>query len=98
MVSTTCRFGTGASRVVSGHWVQIAKCLGRAAGAEVAARAREREQVLVRTVVTATTREPVVEHAAGEEPVRDLPDHGAPRAVRAREAVVVDRLQAMQVV
>jgi hypothetical protein len=43
-------------------------------------------------------RKPVVEDAAGEELVGHRRDHGAPRAVRAREALVVDRRQAMQVV
>jgi len=40
----------------------------------------------------------VVEHAAGEELVSDLRDHGAPRAVRAREALVVNGLQALQMI
>jgi len=52
----------------------------------------------VRTVVTANTREPVVEDTTGEELVGHLRDHGAPRAVLAREALVVDGLQAMQMV
>ena len=98
MVSTTWRCGTGASSVVSSHCVQIANRLGVTAGADVAARAREREQVFVRTVVTANTREPVVEDTAREELLGDLRDHGAPRAVLAREAVVVDRLQSVQVI
>jgi hypothetical protein len=72
--------------------------LGVTAGAEVAARAREREQVFVRTVVTANTREPVIEHAAGEELVSDLCDDGAPWAILSRETVVIDRLQAMQMI
>ena len=55
-------------------------------------------RVFVRTVVTANTREPVVEDATGEELVGHLRDHGAPRAVLTREAFVVHRLQAMQVV
>ena len=98
MVSTTCRCGTGASRVVSSHCVQIARRLGRTTRTEVAALAREREHVFVCTVVAADAREPVVEHAAGEELVSDLGDDGAPRAVLAREALVVDRLQAMQMI
>jgi hypothetical protein len=40
----------------------------------------------------------MVEHAAGEERVGDLRDDGAPRAVLTREAVVVDRLQSVQVI
>ena len=48
--------------------------------------------------IAATAGEPVVEHAAGEKLVGDLGDDGAPRAVRARKALVVDGLQAMQVV
>ena len=72
--------------------------LGVTAGAEVPALAREREQVFVRAGVTANTREPVVEDAAGEELVRDLRDDGPPGAVLAGEAVVVDRLQAMQLI
>jgi hypothetical protein len=66
--------------------------LGVTAGAEVPALAREREQIFVRTVVTANTREPVVEDAAGEELLGDLRDDGAPRAVLAREELVVYRL------
>ena len=52
----------------------------------------------MRTVVAANTREPVVEHAAGEERVGHLRDHGATRAVLAREALVVDRLQALPMI
>ena len=63
------------------------------AGTEVAALTREREQIHVRAGIVADAREPVVEHAAGEERVRDLRDHGAARAVLARETVVADRLQ-----
>lgn len=69
-----------------------------AAGTEVAARAGDGEQVLVATGVTADAREPMLEDAAGEALVRDLGDHGAPRAVLAREAVVVDRLQAVEMI
>ena len=98
MVSTTCRYGTGASRVVSSHWVQIAKRLGRATGADVAASTREREQILVRARLAAEAREPVLEPPAGEERVSDLGDDGPPGAVLAGEAVIADRLQAMQMV
>ena len=98
MVSTTCRCGTGASRVVSSHWVQIAKRLGRATGADVAAFTREREQILVRARLAAEAREPVLEHPAGEELVSDLHDDGPPGAVLAGEAVVVDGLQALQMI
>ena len=70
---------------MSSHCVQIARRLGRTARTAVAARAREREQVVERARVAANPRTPVVEHAAGEELVSDLRDHGAPRAVRARE-------------
>jgi hypothetical protein len=52
----------------------------------------------MRARVAADAGEPVVEHAAGEERVRDLRDHGPPRAVLARETVVIDRLQAMQMI
>jgi len=72
--------------------------LGVTAGAEVAARAREREQILVRARVAPNARESVVEHATGEELVGDPRDHGAPRAVLACEALAQDRLQAMQMV
>src|SRR5674476_50909 len=64
-----------------------------AAGTEVPTLAGEREQVLVGTGVTPDAREAVLEDAAGEELVRDLADHGAPRAVLVREALVVHRLQ-----
>ncbi len=98
MVSTTCRCGTGARSVVSSHCVQIARRLGRTTGAEVAALAGEREQILVRAGIAADARESVVEHAAGEERVSDLCDHGPTGAVLASEAVIVDRLQAMQMI
>ena len=52
----------------------------------------------MRAVVTTNTREPVVEHAAGEELVGDLCDDGPPGAVLAGEAVFVDRLEAMQMI
>jgi len=52
----------------------------------------------VRARVAANAREPVVEHAAGEELVSDLRDDGAPWAILARKALVVDRLQAMQMI
>ncbi len=52
----------------------------------------------MRARVAADAREPVVEHAAGEELVGDLCDHGAPWAVLAREALVVDGLQAMPMI
>ncbi len=83
---------------MSSHCVQIANRLGRATGAEVVARAREGQQRLVRARVAANAREPVVEHAAGEERVSDLRDDGAPWAILARKALVVDRLQAMQMI
>ena len=51
--------------------------LGVTARTEVAPLTREREQVFVRTVVTANTREPVVEDAAREELLGDLRDDGA---------------------
>ena len=50
------------------------------------------------TIVAPDAREPAVEHAAGEERVMNLRNHGAPRAVLAREEVVVDRLQAVQMI
>ena len=83
---------------MSSHCVQIAKRLGVAARTEVAARAREREQILVRAGIAADAREPVLEHAAGEELVSDLCDDGPPGAVFAREAVVVSCLQALQMI
>jgi hypothetical protein len=43
-------------------------------------------------------RRHALEDAAGEELVRDLRDHGAPRAVLAREALVVHRLEPLQVI
>src|ERR1019366_6652231 len=69
-----------------------------AAGTEVPTLAGEREQVLVGTVVTADAREAVLEDAAGEKLVRDRADDGAPRAVLAREALVVHRLQAVEMI
>jgi len=72
--------------------------LGVTAGAAVAARAREREQIRVRARLAAAAGEPAIEHAAGEELVGHLRDDGAPRAVLACEALVVDGLQALQVI
>src|SRR5674476_119246 len=66
--------------------------------AEVPALAGEGKQVFVGTGVTPDAREPVLEDAAGEELVRDLADDGAPRAVVAREALVVHRLQVMEMI
>ena len=68
------------------------EALGVAARAEVPTLAREREQVLVFTVVAADARKPMFENAAREELVGDLRDDGAPRAVLAREPLVLDRL------
>lgn len=69
-----------------------------AARAEVPALTREREQIFVRTGVTADAREPVLEDAAGQELVGDLCDHAAPRAVLAREALIVHRLQPVEMI
>ncbi len=69
-----------------------------AARAEVATLTREREQIFVRTVVTANTREPVLEAAARQELIGDLRDDGTPRAVLAREALVVDHLQPVEMI
>ena len=69
-----------------------------AAGAEVATLAGEGQQILVRTVVAADAGEAVLQHAAGEERVGHLRDDGTPGAVLAREAVVIDRLQAVQMI
>jgi hypothetical protein len=54
--------------------------------------------VFGRTVVAADPREPVVEHAAGEELVGDRCDDLAPRAVLAREVLVLGGLQALQMI
>jgi hypothetical protein len=59
--------------------------LGVTARTEVAASTREREQILVRARVAADAREPVLEHPAFEERVRDLRDHGPPRACALRD-------------
>jgi len=83
---------------VSSHGVQIARRLGRTARADVSARAGEGQQILVRARIAADACEPVLQHAAREERVSDLRDHGPPWAIRAREAVVVDRLQPLQVI
>ena len=47
------------------------------------------QQILVRAVVAAEPREAVLEDSAGQALVHHLPDHWAPRAVLAREALVV---------
>ncbi|MBC8086732.1 MAG: hypothetical protein H7Z40_05665, partial [Phycisphaerae bacterium] len=48
--------------------------------------------------IAADAGEAVLEDAAGEKLVGDLRDDGPPRAVLAREAVVVDRLESMQMI
>ena len=72
--------------------------LGVATRAEVAALAREGEEILVRARITADAGEAVLQHATRQKLVGDLRDDGAPWAILAREAVVVDRRQAMQVI
>src|SRR4030042_42528 len=67
--------------------------LGVAAGTEVAALAGEGEQVLVGAGVAADAGEAVLEDAAGEEPLDDRGDDGAPRAVGGGEPLVVDQAQ-----
>ena len=74
------------------------EAFGVAAGTEVPTLAGEREQVFVGTGVTPDAREAVLEDAAGEELVRDLADDRAPRAVVAREAFVLHRLQAVELI
>ena len=74
------------------------EALGVATGAELPALAREGEEVLVRAGVAADAGEAVLQHAAREELVSDLRDHGAPRTVLACEALIVDRLEPMQMI
>jgi hypothetical protein len=50
------------------------------------------------TIVAPDACEAVLQYAAREELLRNLRDHWAPRAVLAGEAVIVDRLQAVQMV
>ena len=74
------------------------EALGVATRAEVPALAGECEQVLVRAGIAADAGEPVLQHPAGEKLVGHAADHRTPRAILAREALVVDRLQAVQVI
>ena len=74
------------------------EALGVTARAEVPAFAGEREQVFVRACVAADAREAVLQHTAGEELVGDLRHDGPPRAVLAGEAILIHRLQPMQVI
>jgi len=67
--------------------------LGVAAGAELAAPAGEGEQVLVGAGVAADPGEAVLQDAAGEKPVHNRGDDGAPRAVGMGEPLVVDQAQ-----
>src|SRR4030042_1245215 len=67
--------------------------LGVAAGTEVAALAGEGEQVLVGAGVAADAGEAVLDESAGEEPLDDRGDDGAPRAVGGGEPLVVDQAQ-----
>ena len=50
------------------------------------------------TIVAPHACEAVLQYAAREELLGNLRDHGAPWAVLAREALVVDRLQALQMI
>src|SRR3972149_2781516 len=68
------------------------------AWAEAPALAREREQGLGGTDFTADACAPVVKDATGEEHVCDLNDDGTPRDALTSEAVVVDRLQAVEMI
>ncbi len=72
--------------------------MSRAARAAVATLAREGEQVSVRTGCAADAGEAVLEDAAREDLSGHLPDDGTPPAVLAGEALVVDRLHAVQVI
>ena len=72
--------------------------LGMTARTEVAALAREGEEVLVGTRGAAHARKAVVEDAAGEELVGHVAHDGAPGAIRASETLVVDGLQRAEVV
>lgn len=90
MVSTTCECGTGDEERRAKPLRPDGEAVGVTARAQVSTLAREREQVRVRAVVAADVREAVFEDSAAEERVVGLRDHGAPRAVRAGEAVVVD--------
>ena len=102
IVSTTCRCGTGARSVVSRHGVQRARRLAWQLGQQSRHLQEKADRYFSRTVVAADTRAPVLEHAAGEELVgdlrHDLRHDRAPRAVLAGEALVVNRLQPMQMV
>jgi hypothetical protein len=60
--------------------------------------AGEREQILVRAGIAADAGEAVLQHAEGEERISALGDDGMLGALLAREALVVDRVQAMQMV
>jgi len=74
------------------------EAFGVGAVTEEVALAGGREQVLVGRGVTANARKAILEDGAGEQLVRDLGDHGASRAVLAREAAVVHRLQAVEMI
>ncbi len=69
-----------------------------AAGTGVAAPTRIREQVLVGARMAVEAGEAVLEDCTREALLRHLGDDGAPRAVLGREAVIVDRLEPVQVV
>jgi hypothetical protein len=97
MVSTTCRCGTGGAPGVQ-PLRPVGESLGMTTWAEVPALTREREQVLVRAGIAADAGEAVLEDAAGTELVGALRDDGAPRAGLARAALVVDRLEPMQMI
>lgn len=74
------------------------EAFGVAARTEVARLAREGEEILVRTRVTAHARGAVLEHAAGEELVGHLADDGAPVAVRGGESLLVRGVKRAEVV
>ena len=83
---------------MSSHCVQIARRLGSAARAEVAARAGEREQILLRAGLEAEAGEAVFQHAARDKLLGDLRDDGTSRVVLAHGTVVADCLPFVQVI
>jgi hypothetical protein len=94
-VRTTARCGTGASSVVSSHCVQIARRLAWQLGQKYRPLAGQGQQILVSTGGAAVRANPCSD-PTGEELVGHLRHHR--RHWPAGEAVVTDRLQAVQMI
>lgn len=95
-VSIACRCGISATGVESSHWVQMARRLAWQLGQKLRLLKENTSRFsCVSAGIAADAGKPVLEHAAGEALAGHMRENRTPRAVPAREELVVDRLQAM---